>query len=58
VVAASLGDHLLVQLAVDPDDESARHLSISAVGRGWAARWARLEAALVPFASPGSPASC
>jgi tRNA threonylcarbamoyladenosine biosynthesis protein TsaE len=58
VVAASLGDHLLVQLAVDPDDESARHLSIGAVGRAWAARWARLEAALAAFVHQGGQASC
>ncbi|MBI5089464.1 MAG: tRNA (adenosine(37)-N6)-threonylcarbamoyltransferase complex ATPase subunit type 1 TsaE [Actinobacteria bacterium] len=49
VVATSLGDHLLVQLDIDPDDEQTRHLSISAVGRGWAVRWERLEQSLAPF---------
>jgi tRNA threonylcarbamoyladenosine biosynthesis protein TsaE len=53
VVANSLGDHLLVQLDIDADDEQVRHLTITAVGRGWAARWERLEQALAPFR--GSP---
>jgi tRNA threonylcarbamoyladenosine biosynthesis protein TsaE len=42
VVAASLGDHLLVELHVDVDDESVRAMSIAAVGPGWATRWNRL----------------
>jgi tRNA threonylcarbamoyladenosine biosynthesis protein TsaE len=49
VVANSLGDHLKVQLDIDPDDEQTRHLTISAVGRGRAARWDRLEEALAEF---------
>lgn len=49
VVAASLGDHLLVQLEVDPDDESVRALTIAAVGPTWATRWARVQTELAPF---------
>jgi tRNA threonylcarbamoyladenosine biosynthesis protein TsaE len=49
VVGNALGDHLLVQLDLDPDDESVRHLRISAVGRAWATRWGRLDEALAPF---------
>jgi tRNA threonylcarbamoyladenosine biosynthesis protein TsaE len=49
VVANSLGDHLLVQLDIDPDDEQIRHLTITPVGREWAARWDRLEQSLAPF---------
>jgi tRNA threonylcarbamoyladenosine biosynthesis protein TsaE len=47
VIAASLGDHLEVRLdAENVDDEEERTISIGAMGRGWAARWARLDAAL------------
>jgi tRNA threonylcarbamoyladenosine biosynthesis protein TsaE len=49
VIAASLGDHLLVRLEIDPDDESARGITISAVGRSWGTRWEGLEAELAPF---------
>jgi tRNA threonylcarbamoyladenosine biosynthesis protein TsaE len=49
VVAASFGDHLLVHLDVDADDESARTISINPVGRAWASRWAGLDADLAPF---------
>jgi tRNA threonylcarbamoyladenosine biosynthesis protein TsaE len=50
VVAQSLGEHLLVELVADPDDESARTVTISATGRSWAVRWERIEASLVGFA--------
>lgn len=55
VVAGSLGDHLLVQLDPapndsDPDDEGVRLITIGGVGRAWATRWERVEAALEGFA--------
>lgn len=50
VVAGSLGDHLLVQLDHDLDDENVRQLTVGGIGRSWATRWERLEAALEPFA--------
>jgi len=49
VVASSLGDHLTVRLDHDPDDELARDLTVQAVGRTWALRWDRIEAALGNF---------
>ncbi len=50
VVAGSLGEHLLVQLDPVPDDEDARLVTVGGVGRSWAARWDRVEAALQAFA--------
>ena len=50
VVAGSLGDHLLVQLDHDPDDEDVRDVTVGGIGRTWATRWDRLEAALEPYA--------
>lgn len=50
VVARSLGDHLLVQLDPVDDDEAAREITVGGVGRSWAARWERVEAALETFA--------
>ena len=49
VVASSLGDHLTVRLDHDPDDELARDLTVQAIGRSWALRWERVEAALGAF---------
>jgi tRNA threonylcarbamoyladenosine biosynthesis protein TsaE len=49
VVDSLFGDHLLVHLESDPDDEDARTLDLSASGPLWAARWARLEAACEEF---------
>jgi tRNA threonylcarbamoyladenosine biosynthesis protein TsaE len=49
VVAQSLGEHLLVRLEHVADDEDARELSISGVGRSWAARWDHVEAAVAGF---------
>lgn len=51
VVATSLGDHLLVELQIDPgdvpgDEDTVRSLSIAPVGRAWATRWDRLCAEL------------
>jgi tRNA threonylcarbamoyladenosine biosynthesis protein TsaE len=49
VVAGSLGDHVLVRLDLDDDDDEARDIFISAAGRSWAARWADLERQLAAF---------
>ena len=60
VVAQSLGEHLLVRLEpgtgddrdLDRDldlDDSARTLTLSGIGKCWAGRWERLEAALAKF---------
>ena len=49
VVAAALGDHLEVRLDIDPDDDGARVLSVTAVGRAWEMRRAVLERALEPY---------
>lgn len=49
VVASMFGDHLLVRLEPgDGDDE--RRVTVSAVGRSWAARWERISASLARFA--------
>lgn len=50
VIGTSLGDHLVVELAHDPSDESARLIALRAVGRVWATRWERLEALTQRFA--------
>lgn len=50
VVAQSLGEHLLVQLVADLDDDDVRHVTISGTGRSWAMRWDRLVAALEAYA--------
>ena len=46
VVARSLGDHLLVQLDPVADDDDARLITVGGIGRTWATRWERVEAAL------------
>lgn len=51
VVAQSLGDHLMVHLVADPDDEDTRRITVSATGRTWAARWERLSGALARYAA-------
>jgi tRNA threonylcarbamoyladenosine biosynthesis protein TsaE len=50
VVAQSLGDHLLVHLVADADDEDRRGIEVSGTGRSWAVRWDRLTSALEAFA--------
>lgn len=50
VVIRSLGDHLLVRLDPDPDDDDARLITLSGTGRSWAARWDRLTEATAGFA--------
>jgi tRNA threonylcarbamoyladenosine biosynthesis protein TsaE len=49
VVVQSLGDHLMVHLVVDPDDDDARRITISGTGRPWAVRWDRLSTVLAPY---------
>lgn len=49
VVAQSLGDHLLVQLDHDPDDDDARLVTLSGVGKAWAARWDRVRRDVAAF---------
>lgn len=49
VVANTLGEHLLVRLELDADDDGSRRVEVSGVGRTWVQRWERLEAALTPF---------
>ena len=49
VIAQSLGDHLLVRLEPVAVDDAARALAVSGVGKSWAGRWERLEAALARF---------
>ena len=42
VVGAALGDHLAVRLEHDSADAEARAVTITGVGRQWAARWEQL----------------
>jgi tRNA threonylcarbamoyladenosine biosynthesis protein TsaE len=49
VGAALLGDHLLVRLDVVDDDDQARTITVTPVGRAWATRWARLQTALEAY---------
>ncbi|MEI7546937.1 MAG: tRNA (adenosine(37)-N6)-threonylcarbamoyltransferase complex ATPase subunit type 1 TsaE [Actinomycetota bacterium] len=51
VVARSLGEHLMVRLEPDDRSEDARLITVNAIGRSWAARWERVEAAVAGFAS-------
>jgi tRNA threonylcarbamoyladenosine biosynthesis protein TsaE len=45
VAAGALGDHLELHLDMVAEDVEARMATLRAVGRSWAARWERLEAA-------------
>ena len=49
VVASGLGDHLVVRLDVDPDDDAARNVVVNGVGRSWALRWERVEAVMAAY---------
>jgi len=46
VVEAMFGDHLLVHLEQDLDDDDARSIELSATGPSWAARWSQIDDAL------------
>lgn len=39
-----LGDHLIVELEPDDDDEDLRRITVSAVGHSWDSRWTKLSA--------------
>jgi tRNA threonylcarbamoyladenosine biosynthesis protein TsaE len=49
VVATALGDHLLVHLETDVDDEAARLVTLRGAGAAWAARWQALTDNTVAF---------
>ncbi|MFM7687337.1 MAG: tRNA (adenosine(37)-N6)-threonylcarbamoyltransferase complex ATPase subunit type 1 TsaE [Actinomycetota bacterium] len=49
VVERTLGEHLTVHLEHDAADDDARRITVSATGRSWALRWARVEHALEGF---------
>jgi tRNA threonylcarbamoyladenosine biosynthesis protein TsaE len=49
VVERTLGEHLTVHLEHDDVDDAARRITVSATGRSWALRWARVEQALAGF---------
>lgn len=53
VAASMLGDHLELRLQHDDDDENSRQIVVRGVGRGWAARWERVEAAVAPWRVEG-----
>jgi tRNA threonylcarbamoyladenosine biosynthesis protein TsaE len=46
VVESSFGEHLLVRLDHDPDDEEARGIVVRGHGPSWSRRWERLEVEL------------
>lgn len=50
VVAGTLGEHAMVKLEFDADDENARVITISATGKAWALRWDDLATRLAAFA--------
>ncbi len=55
VVGAALGDHLEVRLvADDPDDHDHRAIGVRPIGKGWASRWPKLEAALAAWRTSGA----
>jgi len=49
VVDSLFGDHLMVHLVSDLDDEYRRTVDVSASGSLWAARWSRVEDACESF---------
>ena len=52
--ASMLGDHLEVRLRHDENDDEARFVTVRGVGRTWAARWERVEAAVASWRVDGS----
>ena len=46
VVEAMFGDHLLVHLEQDLDEDDARNIELSATGPSWATRWSQIGDAL------------
>jgi tRNA threonylcarbamoyladenosine biosynthesis protein TsaE len=55
VAANAMGDHLAVRLDHVEEAEDARDITISAVGRSWAARWGRLEALVAAWLDEQGP---
>jgi tRNA threonylcarbamoyladenosine biosynthesis protein TsaE len=49
VVAASLGDHLVVRLEPVDGEEQARLIDVSPSGSTWASRWGRLSSGLAEW---------
>lgn len=47
--APLLGDHLEVRMRHDDIDDDARFVTVRGVGRTWAARWERVEAAIATW---------
>lgn len=44
-----LGDHLVVSLEADEDDEDTRYIAVSVVGHSWDSRWDQLKRALAKW---------
>jgi tRNA A37 threonylcarbamoyladenosine biosynthesis protein TsaE len=44
-----LGDHLVVSLEADDDDEDTRRVVVSVVGHTWDSRWEQLQRALAKW---------
>jgi len=53
--ASMLGDHLEIRLLHDERDDDARLVTVRGVGRAWAARWERVEAAVAPWRARETP---
>lgn len=49
VVGTALGDHLEIRLDLDPDDESARRITMTPVGTKWTTRTERLAVLLSEY---------
>ena len=41
-----LGDHLIIEIEPDEDDDETRHMTLSVEGHGWDTRWDRLRVAV------------
>lgn len=50
VVETVFGDHLVVHLEHDPDDDEMRNIELSATGSAWAPRWSAIVDACAEFA--------
>ena len=49
VASDVLGDHLVVSLETDDDDEDTRHVTVSVVGHTWDSRWEQLKRTLTKW---------
>lgn len=52
--ASMLGDHLEIRLRHDDADDDSRSITVRGVGRAWAPRWERVEAAVAEWRVSGS----